>query len=47
MGRKQGRRGEFGKRRPTHGLKEDLLAFMEDVSIFHELFPLYKRESVS
>jgi hypothetical protein len=33
MRRKQGRRGEFGKRRPTHGLKEEFLAFNGDVSI--------------
>jgi hypothetical protein len=32
MRRKQGRRGELGKKRPMHALREKLQAFTRDVS---------------
>jgi hypothetical protein len=44
MRRKQERRGELGKERPTHRLKGEFLAFMEDVSISHKLYPLLQEE---
>jgi hypothetical protein len=36
--------GKLGKRRPMHGLKEEMLAFMEDVSIFQKLYPLLQEK---
>ena len=46
--RGNGKRRQISKRRsPTLSLKGEFLSFMEDVSIFHELYPIHKRESVS
>jgi hypothetical protein len=47
MRRKQERRGELGKEKPTHGSKEKFLAFNEDVSIPTRGFSKHQRESVS